>query len=158
MYLGADPGLSGALAWVWDNGEVGQTIKMPATERDILDAIRTYDLHETRAVIEKVHSMPKQGVASTFKFGRNFGTLLMALTAVDIPFEEITPQRWQKEFSLVFPKSMNLSITEKKNRHKRKAQQLFPQMKITHAIADALLLAEYCRRRNQVAANTAGGE
>jgi len=29
---------------------------------------------------------------------------------------------------------------------KRKAQELFPAIKITHAIADALLIAEYGRR------------
>jgi hypothetical protein len=29
---------------------------------------------------------------------------------------------------------------------KQRAQQLFPSAKVTHAIADALLLAEYCGR------------
>jgi hypothetical protein len=33
-----------------------------------------------------------------------------------------------------------------KNVSKRKAQELFPQLKITHATADALLLAEFGRR------------
>jgi hypothetical protein len=33
-----------------------------------------------------------------------------------------------------------------KNVTKRRAQQLFPQLKVTHAIADALLIAEYGRR------------
>lgn len=35
----------------------------------------------------------------------------------------------------------------KKNRHKAKAQQLFPAWHITHATADALLIAEYARRK-----------
>ena len=29
---------------------------------------------------------------------------------------------------------------------KAKAQQLFPNLKITHAIADSLLIADYCRQ------------
>jgi hypothetical protein len=33
-----------------------------------------------------------------------------------------------------------------KNITKRKAQELFPEIKITHAIADSLLIAEYGRR------------
>lgn len=33
-----------------------------------------------------------------------------------------------------------------KNITKQRAQQLFPSAKVTHKIADALLLAEYCRR------------
>jgi len=35
-----------------------------------------------------------------------------------------------------------------KNVSKRRAQELFPEIKITHAIADALLIAEYARRTN----------
>ena len=37
-------------------------------------------------------------------------------------------------------------MTEKKNRHKDKAALYFPEIAITHAIADALLISEYCRR------------
>jgi hypothetical protein len=33
-----------------------------------------------------------------------------------------------------------------KNISKRRAQELFPSLKITHAVADALLIAEYGRR------------
>ncbi len=33
-----------------------------------------------------------------------------------------------------------------KNVTKRKAQELFPEIKVTHAIADALLIGEYARR------------
>ena len=33
-----------------------------------------------------------------------------------------------------------------KNVTKSRAQELFPELKITHAIADALLIAEYGRR------------
>jgi len=36
-----------------------------------------------------------------------------------------------------------------KNVSKRKAQELFPSMKVTHASADALLIAEYGRRMSQ---------
>jgi hypothetical protein len=37
-----------------------------------------------------------------------------------------------------------------KNVTKRKAQELFPSLKITHATADALLIAEYLRRKNEL--------
>jgi len=33
-----------------------------------------------------------------------------------------------------------------KNVSKRRAQELFPALKVTHAIADALLIAEFARR------------
>jgi hypothetical protein len=60
------------------------------------------------------------------------------LTGEEFPFEEVSPQKWQK--------AMGCMTKGDKNVSKAKAQQLFPQLKITHAIADALLIAEYARR------------
>lgn len=47
--------------------------------------------------IELVHSMPKQGVASTFKFGMGYGQLQGICAALRIPFVLIAPQVWKKE-------------------------------------------------------------
>ena len=46
------------------------------------------------AFLEVVHSMPKQGVVSTFKFGQSYGNLEAFLTAAEIPFERVTPSVW----------------------------------------------------------------
>ena len=62
----------------------------------------------------------------------------MALCAATIPYEEVTPQKWQK--------ALGCRTGGDKNVSKARAQALFPLQNITHAIADALLLAEYCRR------------
>ena len=96
---------------------------------------------QTKAYIEKVHSMPAQGVVSSFKFGRSYGFLRGLLIALKIPFEEVTPQRWQKEF--VTKRTKTESRTDHKNKLKGKAQQLFPQIKVTLAIADAMLIGQY---------------
>ncbi len=45
--------------------------------------------------------------------------------------------RWQKEMGCLTKGDKNVT--------KRRAQELFPTLKITHAIADALLIAEYGR-------------
>jgi crossover junction endodeoxyribonuclease RuvC len=121
---------------------------MPGTPADILDTIQFFaaDKAGAVAVLELVHSMPKQGLASTWKFGVNYGELRMALTATKIPFKEVTPQKWQREFGLPTLRQCGGSKPAKKNKHKERAQQLFPDLKITHAVADALLLAEFCRR------------
>ena len=111
--------------------------KMPETDRDIWEWIdgRPGIMH---AYIEAVHAMPKQGVSSTFKFGVGYGGLLMALVAARIPFTSVRPQKWQA--------AMGCLTHGDKNITKRKAQELFPNIKVTHAIADALLIAEYGRR------------
>lgn len=137
LFIGIDPGASGGIAFVPERGEPW-ALKMPETYRDILDALTTEPHYQPRAMIEAVHSMPGQGVASSFKFGENYGALVMALTASQIPFIRVTPQGWQK--------SMKCLTKGDKNVSKRRAQELFPNIKITHAIADALLIAEHLRQ------------
>ena len=137
-FLGVDPGASGGFGTV---GQLADAVafKMPETERDIVDTLKKFkEWGQVFAVIEEVHSMPKQGVASSFKFGMSYGGLRMALIALEIPFRSVTPQKWQKELQCLSRGDKNVT--------KRRAQELFPKLKITHAVADAILLAEYCRR------------
>jgi crossover junction endodeoxyribonuclease RuvC len=149
IVLGIDPGQSGGLAWISTNTDEAlgnvHAVKMPETERDTWEWLCEFGA-ENFAVIEKVHSMPKQGVASVFKFGRSYGFLRGCLIASGIPFEEVTPQAWQKEMGCLTRGDKNVS--------KAKAQQLFPTMKITHAVADALLLAAYAQRLYQQRSGT----
>jgi hypothetical protein len=63
----------------------------------------------------------------------------MALTAAGIPFERVRPQKWQQ--------AMGCMTKGDKNVSKRRAQELYPQLKITHATADALLIATYGTRQ-----------
>lgn len=140
-FLGIDPGASGGIAILAD-GKEPYAIKMPETERDVWDTIRGFRAWSDRdviAVIESVHAMPKQGVTSTFTFGKGYGGLRMALIAAAIPFREVQPRDWQKALGCLTGGDKNIS--------KAKAQQLFPSLKITHATADALLLAEWLRRQ-----------
>jgi len=96
-------------------------------------------------LIEKVSAMPKQGVSSTFKFGFNAGLLTGLIVTLTVAYEEVRPTKWQAPFSLM--KGKDVTSVQKKNSHKRRAQDLFPAIaKITHMTADALLIAEYCRR------------
>ena len=135
--IGIDPGASGAIA-VLDGDRVTAMKLADMTERDIYDCLSDLAGTGTVAVIEQVHSMPGQGVSSTFKLGVSYGGLRMALVAAGIRFQPVTPVRWQTALSCRSGGNKNVT--------KAKAQELFPAIKITHAIADALLLAEYCRR------------
>ena len=83
IVLGIDPGVSGAFAFfdpdtpdkvmAWDLPTVAGVIDA----RNLANTIRLWAV--THVVIEDVHSMPQQGVSSTFKFGRAFGTAIGAL-------------------------------------------------------------------------------
>ena len=140
LYIGIDPGASGGIAMLDAQGRVVALEKMPATDRDILDVLaQATELEWTpTAVLEFVRSSPQMGVVSAFTFGCGWGALRMALCASQIPFDEVTPAKWQRALSCLTHGDKNVS--------KRRAQELFPGQKITHATADALLLAEYGRR------------
>ncbi len=138
IWLGVDPGATGGIARLGD-GLAPYAWKMPDTERDLSDLFRDLSQYaDTFCSLESGHSMPQQGVTSSFSFGRNYGFLRGMLIAHHIPFEEVTPLKWQKALACQTHGNKNIS--------KAKAQQLFPGLKITHAIADALLIAEFCRR------------
>jgi hypothetical protein len=142
VFLGIDPGASGGIA-VLSLDHVLETWKMPDTEGDIAELIDSLAPRITFCLIEAVHSLPKQGVSSTFAFGRNYGFLRGRLIG-KIPFEEIPPGKWQAQMGVKPIKDE--PKTAHKNRLKAKAQQLFPHHKMTHAIADAALIAEYTYR------------
>lgn len=154
--IGIDPGVSGGLAYISGVGPI-QTFKMPETERDLWDLIESCAADgDCFAYIEKLGGMPRgpdgramQSPTTMFVMGSNYGRLRMALIAAGIAFEEIAATCWQRTFQLKGPKGE--SRVDKKNRHKAKAQQLFPTLKITHANADALLIAEHARRERVVA-------
>jgi hypothetical protein len=142
-YLGIDPGKSGGFAMIPEEGEPS-LYKMPETVSGIWQLVHFLHREGIKiAVIERVHSMPGNGGKAMFTFGQNYGYLLMALTAAEIPFRDVTPQAWIKSYH------MKKQKTETKSQWKRRlrgvAEQRWPSAvkKITNATADALLIAGY---------------
>jgi hypothetical protein len=97
------------------------------------------------AALEKIHGMPNQGAGTTFTQGRNYGMVIGLLIANDIPYRDVTPQKWQKEFLNEKERGNSDDTTKHKNILKSKAQQLYTG-KVTLDMADAILIAEYMRR------------
>ena len=67
------------------------------------------------------------------------------LIALGVPFEEVTPKRWQRALGIA-PRGRTETKVQWKSRLKDFAQRRFPDIKVTLATADALLLALYCQR------------
>jgi hypothetical protein len=137
--IGVDPGVNGGIAWIADGKACVE--KMPDTLQDLWELIVSISLNAgtggigLRAYLEQVASSPQMGVKSAFSFGNGFGHLEMALTAAGIPFERVRPQVWQKALGCMTKGDKNIT--------KRKAQEMFPGIKVTHATADSLLIAHY---------------
>jgi crossover junction endodeoxyribonuclease RuvC len=137
LILGIDPGKSGGFALVTDTGAVVYAFDKH-TPTDIVQILKLVAPNIKMAYLEQVSAMPKQGVCSVFTFGQNYGWWQGVLTALGIRIERVTPQKWQAY--------MKCRTGGDKNVSKARAQELFPEEKITHAVADALLIGEYGRR------------
>ena len=147
VYMGIDPGKSGGIALLFDN-EVIAT-KMPETPADVLDWIRE-SASNCVAVIEQVGGYTGEGQpgSAMFNFGRGVGHLEMALLTCKIPTESVPPRKWQKALGISAKKKTETK-TQWKNRLKSVAQRLFPSITVTLATSDALLIAEYCKRKRE---------
>lgn len=154
--LGVDPGLSGALAFL--DGDVVEIFDMPTyqitvngkkkRQLDLYSLGRLVDELAERtilAVIEDVHSMPAQGVTSSFNFGFSAGAAQTVIAANLIKMHLVRPVTWKRA----------MGLTSDKDASRRRASQLFPRHvgKWSRAMddgrAEALLLAYYGSRLPQ---------
>ena len=166
-YIGIDPGLTGAIAAIMpDLGEV-KILPMPISGKEIdvkhislwinnevifrLDWNYDEENFYIIACIEKVHSMPRQGVSSSFKFGFVTGILHGIFRMADIPLYTATPQAWKKEILAGTDKSKQAAIDY--------CLRAYPDIKLfrteksrvyNHNMAEALCIAEYARRKHSV--------
>lgn len=171
-FIGIDPGLSGGIAFIEDEGEEihpgGMAVKtrreivttiMPIVstgKKRVLDNLTLssifsgYDPVNCYTILEQQQAMPKQGVVSMMSIGYGFGALKQCLVDFAIPHEVVRAQVWQKEFG----------ISGRKGNTKAQAlqicQSLFPDLNLVateraknphEGIVDAVLIAEYGRRR-----------
>ena len=144
MIMGVDPGsVSAAYAVLDDTGNVQDVDDVPVVDRmvDAAEFDRIVAFWKPReAIIELVSAMPKQGIASAFRFGLGCGLLRGVLLANGVSLYEVAPTKWKKHFGLnsEAEKSRALAI-----RYWPGCQKL--SRKKDHGRAEALLLARYRR-------------
>lgn len=147
IYIGIDPGQSGAMALIEtiERGVQGVSV-VPFSENRYKEELEAISDIQCICCLERVGAMPKQGVTSMFKFGENFGFIQGLLTAYSIPYELVTPQKWKKEFQITGDKNSSIAV----------CKRMFPDVSLRRTerckkdhdgMAEALLMAEYARRR-----------
>lgn len=150
MYLGIDPGYTGAWGLIDHNGKYQSCGDMIHNEKHILSRLvyteisQAVDRQDLEIIIEAVHSMPGQGVSSSFKFGMAYGAAIAIVERFNCTWHLVTPQRWKKTLQLDSDKNKSLDL----------ARQLWPTApllrKKDNGRAEALLLAEYLRREQAI--------
>jgi crossover junction endodeoxyribonuclease RuvC len=100
--IGVDPGVTGGIAFLRsDRWLMAEDIPTVAGEVDVDTLVRRVRaMKPDMAVIERASSMPKQGVASTFKFGVAYGALRTVVALCEIPTHLVTARKWKDHFRL----------------------------------------------------------
>lgn len=139
-FIAVDPGKSGAAAlFSWD----GNLIKSMNYHRPIemAESVACWvEAHDARElVIEKVGAFPGQGVVSCFSFGFAAGWWYGLADTHALKITEVLPRTWQKTLSL----PGHTTKRDHKNALKDLAAKTFPNVKVTLANADALLIGRW---------------
>ena len=94
-FITIDPGWKGSMA-VYNNNELIRTINCKPTSTETWEVVWKDIIESNIAILEWVHSMPGQGVVSTFKFGYNYGMWNGFLASASKETMLVSPQMWQK--------------------------------------------------------------
>lgn len=112
LVLGIDPGYGGALG-LYDqrNRSLLNVKSMPLTNDsfgkkeislpELVEHIASFEDQIAFAAMEKVQSMPEQGVTSMFNFGMGYGEIRGVLAALKVPTYLVRPQDWKLAMHLV---------------------------------------------------------
>ena len=163
-YLGFDPGLSGGICFLNDDGSVDTCIVMPvitdAKGKNVFDvnAIASFVMLKNNeekvklAVVEKPIAMPGLGSPSLVSIGMGHGILVGILAALRIPYITATAQSWQKEIL------SGVTAGDTKQRSIQFAQQTQPSFdwratersKRAHdGMSDSYCIAMYAKRQSK---------
>jgi hypothetical protein len=162
-YIGIDPGKDGAIVAITEKGI--EKIMIPLIGKEIDLHKLNYEIKRLSIlgdgghfVLENVHTLPIMSAKSNFTFGSVFGMLQALLVANDCKFTLVTPKEWQKEMWQGVPKQLKVGKkqVDTKAMSLLAANRLFPHLDLTKSeraskahdgIVDALLMAEYCKRK-----------
>ena len=169
-YIGIDPGKSGGIVVISDNGLVIHKTPMPLLG-DNLDVVAIQHLftslvgiYNPVVILEDVHSIFGSSASSNFTFGYVCGAIEAVVLCSKFKLIKVQPKKWQAEIWTVSDKVYKTKKPDQKNPSvDTKAtslcavSRLFPSEDLrktarskiaADGIVDALLLAEFGRRKN----------
>jgi crossover junction endodeoxyribonuclease RuvC len=115
--VGIDPGLSGGLALLSADGSLIEALRMPVLK---LNGKGEINMASLSAIIhrwqpghiwlEQQQAMPRQGVASSFRTGQNYGCLLGFVAGLSIPYSIVRPNIWKRALGVPADKAAAIAI------------------------------------------------
>ncbi len=146
-YIGIDPGVTGAIALIHDDGlEVFDWPGDEVAASDLIMSLRV-KYRIKGAALEDMGIGPALGKFGSSRLSENKGIWRGVLASHGIPFRLVRPQTWKKG---VLPMGGKFTDKEKKKASLAVARRLFPSADLgrekDHNRADALLIADWARR------------
>ena len=150
--IGIDPGLSGAIAVMYDKKVInmydmpvmaeGKKNKRQLNSSQLVNIIKENidEDEEAIVVVEQVNAMPGQGVTSMFNFGQTFGALKGICAALELPIFFVRPSKWKKHFELI-NSSKDASRTKAIEMYPKLSNQLSKKKDVNKS--DAILIARF---------------
>lgn len=150
-FIGIDPGSKGAIAILDSKGTPVLLEDIPYTKTEkvmdlisLRDLISSYITKSHHCVLEKCKYTPAIKGSGAFTFGKTIGYTEAFLIMLGVSHELVLPAVWKKNFSLLKQdKAASIEV----------AKRMFPSvagklLKTKDGRAEALLIAEYCRRKS----------
>ena len=149
VFCGIDPGLTGAVAFLREGGEILDVVDMPvqttSTGRKQIDGAELAAILvrylPSFVLLERVGARPGEGAVGAFAFGHGLGVIQGALAALAIPHQLVQPAVWKRAAGIPAGAPKAASITT--------CSQLIPSSSAHlrlvkhHGRAEALLLARH---------------
>ena len=146
IFIGVDPGKNGGVAVINEvpNHENTISFRCPDTINKMAFSLislipENIPYNDVLVLIEHVHAMPNNGVVSMFSFGQNLGRWEGIFGAFELDVKYIGPRTWMQHYDCK-PK---MDKKDRKRYLRGIAEDLFPNIKMTFNISDALLIANY---------------
>lgn len=152
IMLGIDPGAAGAITLITPY-EIIKVIRFINTSyKKAFYILSDYQREDVlfKTWIEDVHAIPRdrKRINKLAIFMTNFGKSLMLAELFSVEINKVDPKKWQLHFGLGGKHgpegcSPEVEYAFKKKAFHKKAQALYPDMKITKDMADSILIARY---------------
>lgn len=116
--IGIDCGAKGGVS-VLEDGKFIDGFRMPLIAQGKLKLVDTLKLDDMvhritgsfgQIIIELVHAMPKQGVASSFRFGQATGAVEGWAMSTAVPVAWVSPAKWKRDLKLSSDKRASMDL------------------------------------------------
>jgi hypothetical protein len=122
LFAGIDPGITGAVGIVGENGAFHAVHDMPTLttttgRRQVDPAALAAILRQhgpAFTLVERVGARPGEGAVGAFAFGQTYGAILAVLGTLALPHDVIQPASWKRKAGIPPGAAKGVSVTTAK--------------------------------------------